>query len=195
MSGADGVISFAPPKTTEEALTIQREEKVRTILLQAIPIDYLSDFHFYIDARDLWLAIQAKFGGNDDSKRMRKATLRQQFQDFRVSEEEGIHKGYDRFHKILSGLNQLKAKPDNEDCNAKFLRSLPPSWLQVSISMKTRGGLDLMTFDDMYNKLKGLESDVRSPIRGTAPTYGAFVSTHGHNSTYESSPGSSSGAS
>ena len=55
VSGSDGVISFAPPKTNEEALTIQREEKVRTILLQAIPIDYLSDFHYYIDARDLWL--------------------------------------------------------------------------------------------------------------------------------------------
>ncbi|GJS81805.1 putative ribonuclease H-like domain-containing protein [Tanacetum coccineum] len=47
-----------------------------------------------------------------------------------VSESEGLHKGYDRFHKILSQLNQMQAKPDNEDCNMKFLRALLPSWSQ-----------------------------------------------------------------
>jgi hypothetical protein len=86
-----------------------------------------------------------------------------------------IHKGYDRFQKILSQLNQLKARPDNEDCNAKFLRSLPPSWLQVSIALKTKGGLDMISFDDLYNKLKSLEPDVRSSIRPS--THSAFVST------------------
>lgn len=119
------------------------------------------------------MAIKARFGGNDESRRLQKSMLKQKFQEFQISEEEGIHKGYDRFHRILSQLNQLKARPDNEDCNAKFLRSLPPSWLQVSIALKTKGGLDLMSFDDLYNKLKSLEPDVRSPIRPS--THSAFV--------------------
>ncbi|GJW99347.1 putative ribonuclease H-like domain-containing protein [Tanacetum coccineum] len=53
---------------------------------------------------------------------------------------EGLHKGYDRFQKILSQLNQMQAKPDNEDCNMKFLRVLPPSWSQVAITLKQRVG-------------------------------------------------------
>ena len=93
------------PKSQEEVLAMQREEKVRTILLQAIPEDHLCDFHYMEDARDLWLALKAKFGDNAESRRLRKSLLRQQFQDFQISEEEGIHKGYDRFHKILSQLN------------------------------------------------------------------------------------------
>ncbi|GJT18599.1 putative ribonuclease H-like domain-containing protein [Tanacetum coccineum] len=40
-------------------------------------------------------------------------------------------KGYDRFQKVLSQLNQMQARPDNEDCNMKFLRALPPSWSQL----------------------------------------------------------------
>ena len=87
--------------------------------------------------------------------------LRQEFQEFKISEEEGIHKGYDRFQKILSQLNKLKAKPDNEECNSKFLRALPPSWSQVIIALKTKGGLDYLSFDDLYNKLKSLELDIK----------------------------------
>ncbi|GJZ42374.1 hypothetical protein Tco_0589260 [Tanacetum coccineum] len=64
------------------------------------------------DARDIWLAVKARFGGNDESKKLRKSMLKQ---EFRVSELEGLHKGYDRFQKILSQLNQMQAKPDNED--------------------------------------------------------------------------------
>ncbi|GKG52674.1 hypothetical protein Tco_0549786, partial [Tanacetum coccineum] len=50
--------------------------------------------------------------------------LKQQFTEFSVTEEEGLHKGYDRFQKILSQLNQVQARPDNDDINLKFLRSL-----------------------------------------------------------------------
>nr|GEU84673.1 hypothetical protein [Tanacetum cinerariifolium] len=47
--------------------------------------------------------------------------LKQEFSEFSVSEEEGLHKGYDRFQKILSQLNQMQANPDNDDVNIKSL--------------------------------------------------------------------------
>ncbi|GJY43296.1 ribonuclease H-like domain-containing protein [Tanacetum coccineum] len=66
-----------------------------------------------------------------------------------------------QFQKILSQLNQVQARPDNDDINLKFLRALPSSWSQVGLALKTRGGLDSMSFDDLYNKLRSLELDVR----------------------------------
>nr|GEY03159.1 ribonuclease H-like domain-containing protein [Tanacetum cinerariifolium] len=44
---------------------------------------------------------------------------------------QGLHKGYDKMQKILSQLNQLKAKPEDKDINLKFLRALPSSWSQT----------------------------------------------------------------
>nr|GEV95877.1 hypothetical protein [Tanacetum cinerariifolium] len=41
----------------------------------------------------------------------------QEFSEFRIGKAEGLHKGYDRMQKILSQLNQLKAKPEDEDIN------------------------------------------------------------------------------
>nr|GEU36366.1 hypothetical protein [Tanacetum cinerariifolium] len=125
--------------------------------------------------------MKARFGGNEESKKMRKTMLKQEFSEFSVSEEEGLHKGYDRFQKILSQLNQKLAKPDNDDVNLKFLRALRSSQSQVTLTLKTRGGLEYLSFDDLYNKLRSLEINVKGGSsygsRGTtvAPTHSAFI--------------------
>nr|GEU35008.1 ribonuclease H-like domain-containing protein [Tanacetum cinerariifolium] len=86
-----------------------------------------------------------------------------------------------RMQKILSQLNQLKAKPEDEDINLKFLRALPSSWAQVALTLKTKGGLKLLSFDDLYYKLKTLEVDVKgyttfSSSQSAGPSHFAFVS-------------------
>nr|GEZ21509.1 ribonuclease H-like domain-containing protein [Tanacetum cinerariifolium] len=96
---------------------VGRESKARTTLLQSIPDDHIADFHYMDDARDIWNAVKARFGGNAVSRKMRKSMLKQEFLEFRISEAEGLYKGYDRMQKILSQLNQLKAKPDAEEIN------------------------------------------------------------------------------
>ncbi|GJT40819.1 putative ribonuclease H-like domain-containing protein [Tanacetum coccineum] len=81
-----------------------------------------------------------------------------------------------------SQLNQLKAKPEDEDINLKFLRALPSSWSQVALTLKTKGGLELLSFDDLYYKLKTLEVDIKrystfSSSHSAGPSHSAFVST------------------
>ncbi|GKA09483.1 hypothetical protein Tco_0688814, partial [Tanacetum coccineum] len=149
---------------------------------KSIPDDHVADFHYMDDARDIWNAVKARFGGNAESKKMRKSMLKQEFLEFRISEAEGLHKGYDRMQKILSQLNQLKAKPEDEDINLKFLRALPSSWSQVALTLKTKGGLELLSFDDLYYKLKTLEVDIKgystfSSSQSAGPSHSAFVST------------------
>nr|GEY11890.1 xylulose kinase-1 [Tanacetum cinerariifolium] len=112
-----GGIIILSPVSFEEYVAIQREIKARTLLLQSLPEDHMADFHHLDDAREIWLAVNARFGDNEESKKMRKTMLKQEFLEFSVSEEEGLHKGYDRFQKILSQLNQMQAKPDNDDVN------------------------------------------------------------------------------
>ena len=70
----------------------------------------------------------------------------------------------------------------------KFLRALPHSWSQVALALKTRGGLESMSFDDLYNKLRSLELDVRmghsygTKAAAAAPTHSAFVGASGSGS-------------
>ncbi|GJW77424.1 hypothetical protein Tco_0139106 [Tanacetum coccineum] len=145
-----------PPVTMEEQIAVQRETKARTILLQSLLEDHMADFHHLDDAKDIWLAVKARFGGNEESKKMRKSMLKQEFADFKISESEGLHKD-------------------------KFLRSFTTFMVhKVAITLKTKGGLDFLSFDDLYNKLRTLEIDVKGGSSydsrvPAAPTHSAFI--------------------
>ncbi|GKA09829.1 putative ribonuclease H-like domain-containing protein [Tanacetum coccineum] len=52
------------------------------------------------DAKEMWDAIKSRYGGNDESKKMQKYILKQQFKGFSVSNSEGLHKGYDSGHDL-----------------------------------------------------------------------------------------------
>nr|GEU48733.1 putative ribonuclease H-like domain-containing protein [Tanacetum cinerariifolium] len=118
----NGQIKVLPPKTAEEILAGKRERKLRTTLLMAIPEDHLAKFHKMTDAKEMWEAIKSRFSGNDESKKMQKYILKQQFKGFYISNLEGLHKGYDRFQSILSQLEIHGADVSTKDANQKFLR-------------------------------------------------------------------------
>ncbi|GJV97526.1 hypothetical protein Tco_1549103 [Tanacetum coccineum] len=132
-----------------------------------IMADFLPSLSVCLAKRNNLLTVKAKFGRNEESKKMRKSMLKQEFADFKITESE--------------------ARPDNEDYNMKFLRALPPSWSQVAITLKTKGGLDFLSFDDLYNKLRTLKIDVKGGSSydsrvHAAPTHSAFISAASTNS-------------
>ncbi|GJU89987.1 reverse transcriptase domain-containing protein [Tanacetum coccineum] len=157
----NGQIKVLPLKTVKEILAREKERKARTTLLMAIPEDHLAKFHKMTDAKEMWDAIKSRFGGNDESKKMQKYILKQQFEGFSVSNSKGLHKGYDRFQSLLSQLEIHGAGVSTEDTNQKFLRSLPSSWSQVSLIMRTKPRVDSLSFDDLYNNLGVFETDVK----------------------------------
>ncbi|GKD06657.1 hypothetical protein Tco_1181631, partial [Tanacetum coccineum] len=124
----NGQIKVLPPKTAEEILAREKERKARTTLLMAIPEDHLAKFHKMTDAKEIWETIKSRFCGNDESNKMQKYILKQQFESFYVSNSEGLYKGYDRFQSLLSQLEIHGAGISTEDANQKFLRSLPAPW-------------------------------------------------------------------
>ncbi|GJS11444.1 putative ribonuclease H-like domain-containing protein [Tanacetum coccineum] len=65
-----------------------------------------------------------------------------------------------------------------EDANQKFLRSLPSAWSQVSLIMRTKPGVDSLSFDDLYNNLRVFESDIKGSTASSSssPQNIAFVS-------------------
>ncbi|GJT25486.1 hypothetical protein Tco_0895423 [Tanacetum coccineum] len=109
-----------PPKTAQALLQRQRERKAKIILIFAIPDEYQLRFHGIKDAKSLWAAIKSRFGGNVESKKMQKTILKKNFENFFVSNTEGLDKAYDRFQKLISLLEVHGAAVPNED-NVAFL--------------------------------------------------------------------------
>ncbi|GJW04970.1 putative ribonuclease H-like domain-containing protein [Tanacetum coccineum] len=157
----NGVETEVPPKTAQAILARQKERKAKSILLLAIPDEYQLRFHTIKDAKSLLAAIKSRFGGNVESKKMQKNVLKQQFENFSVSDTEGLDKAYDRFQKLISQLEVHGAAVSNEDANQKFLRALPSSWNNIALIMRNKEGIDELDIDDLYNNLKVFDADIK----------------------------------
>nr|GEY71852.1 ribonuclease H-like domain-containing protein [Tanacetum cinerariifolium] len=146
------IIKVLPLKTAKEVVAKERERKARTILLMALPEDHLAKFHKMADVKEMWEAIKSRFG-------------------------EGLHKGYDRFQTLSSQLDIHGASVSHEDANQKFLSSLPSTWSQVALIMRTNPGLDTLSFDDLYNNLRVFERDIKGTTASSSNIQNvAFVS-------------------
>nr|GEY65582.1 ribonuclease H-like domain-containing protein [Tanacetum cinerariifolium] len=152
------MIKVLPPKTAEEVVAREKERKARTTLLMALPKDHLAKFHKMADEKEMWEAIKSRFG---------------------------LHRGYDRFQTLLSQLEIHGAGVSHEAANKKFLRSLPSSWSQVALIIKTKPGLDTLSFDDLYNNLRVFERDVKGTTASSSSNTQnvAFVSANNTSST------------
>ncbi|GJV93133.1 hypothetical protein Tco_1540946 [Tanacetum coccineum] len=99
---------------------------------------------------------------------MQKAVLKQQFEAFTISSSEGLEKGYDRFQQLLSQLEAHGAEVSTEDANHKFLRSLPPAWSNLAMTMRTKPDVDTLSIDDLYNNLRVFEQELTSTSKSSA---------------------------
>ncbi|GKD40985.1 hypothetical protein Tco_1261192 [Tanacetum coccineum] len=48
-----------------------------------------------------------------------------------------------------------------EDANHKFLRSLPPAWDSLAMTMRMKKNIDTLSIDDLYNNLSVFEQDIQ----------------------------------
>ncbi|GJV25796.1 putative ribonuclease H-like domain-containing protein [Tanacetum coccineum] len=153
-TGKDGIVRILSPVTAAEIQAVEKERKAKNILLMAIPKEHMRRFHGMDDAKEIWEAIRTRFGGNANSKKMQKAVFKQQFEAFKISNSEGLEKGYDRFQQLLSQLEAHGAEVSTEDANHKFLRSLPPAWSNLAMTMRTNPEIDNLSIDDCNNNLR-----------------------------------------
>ncbi|GKD91448.1 hypothetical protein Tco_1366955 [Tanacetum coccineum] len=85
---------------------------------------------------------------------MQKTILKQNYENFAASSQEGLDKTYDRFQKLISQLEIHGEVISQEDANLKLLRSLPSAWNNIALIMRNKSDLDTLSMDDLYNNLK-----------------------------------------
>nr|GEV90879.1 hypothetical protein [Tanacetum cinerariifolium] len=90
--------------TTEEKAQKKNDVKARSMLLMALPNEHLLTFSQYKDANTLFEAIQARFGGNDATKKTQRTLLYQMNENFNAPSTESLDSIFNRLWKIFSQL-------------------------------------------------------------------------------------------
>ncbi|GKA47519.1 ribonuclease H-like domain-containing protein [Tanacetum coccineum] len=134
----------------------------------------------------LWCMRMEQYLTNTDYALWQKNVLKQQFENFSVSDTKGLDKAYDRFQKLISLLEVHGAAISNEDVNQKFLRALLSSWNNVALIMRNKTGIDDLDIDDLYNNIKVFEADIKSSSRSSSNSQNVvFLSAEDTNSINE----------
>ncbi|GJX90561.1 hypothetical protein Tco_0343887 [Tanacetum coccineum] len=148
----DGVEQTYPPTTTEEKLARKNELKARGTLLMALPNEHQLKFNSYKSANSLMEAIEKRFGGNKESKKVQKTLLKQQYENFNGKSSEGLDQIYDRLQKLISQLEIHGETISQEDVNLKLLRSLPSEWKTHTLIWRNKPDLETLSMDDFTNE-------------------------------------------
>nr|GEV64258.1 hypothetical protein [Tanacetum cinerariifolium] len=104
----DGVVQPIAPTIAEQRLAKKNELKVRGTLLMALPDKHQLKFNIYKDAKSLMKAIEKRFGGNKETKKVQKTLLKQQYENFTGSSSESINQIHYRLQKLIRQLEILE---------------------------------------------------------------------------------------
>ncbi|GJX42141.1 ribonuclease H-like domain-containing protein [Tanacetum coccineum] len=181
-TNADGTSTSTIPGavTAEEKIQKKNDLKARSILMMTLPSEHLLTFNQYKDAKTLFEAIEARFGGNEATKKTQKTLLKQMYENFNASSSESLDSIFTRLQKIVSQLAILGENISQEDLNFKFLRSLPSEWSMHVVVWRNKSDLGSISFDDLYNNFKIVEQEVKRSVISSSNSSSqnvAFVST------------------
>nr|GEU41125.1 hypothetical protein [Tanacetum cinerariifolium] len=146
------------PTSAEEKLDKKNEMKARGTLLMALLNKDRLKFHSYQDTKLLMEAIEKRYGGNEESKKVQRTLL-----------------------------NQLEIQGEvieQEDMNLKLLRSLPSEWKSHALIWRNKVDKETISLDDLYNNIKIYEFElIGSSSTSQNPQNIAFVSSNSTNNT------------
>nr|GEZ21424.1 hypothetical protein [Tanacetum cinerariifolium] len=86
----EGVVQPVALTTAEQRLARKNDLKARGTLLMALPDKHQLKFIIHNDAKTLMEAIEKRFSGNKETKKVQKTLLKQQYENFTCSSSESL---------------------------------------------------------------------------------------------------------
>ncbi|GJY53708.1 ribonuclease H-like domain-containing protein [Tanacetum coccineum] len=162
----DGISTTTIPGavTADEKILKNNDLKAQSILIMTLPSEHLLTLNKHKDAKSLFKAIEARFGGNEATKKTQKTLLKQMYETFNASSSESLDSIFNRRQKIMSQLTILGEIITPEELNLKFLRSLPIEWGMHVMVWRNKSDLGLISFDDLYNNFKIVEPEFKRSV-------------------------------
>nr|GEU29437.1 putative ribonuclease H-like domain-containing protein [Tanacetum cinerariifolium] len=118
----DGLVQIVAPTIAEQRLARENELKAKGTLFMALPDKNKLKFNIHKDAKSLIEAIEKRFGGNKETKKVQKTLLEQQYENFSGTSSESLDQIHDRIQKLISQL-EILGETLSGNINLKFLRT------------------------------------------------------------------------
>ncbi|GJY24411.1 hypothetical protein Tco_0398069 [Tanacetum coccineum] len=128
-TNADGTSTSTIPGvvTANEKIQKKNDLKARSILMMTLLSEHLLTFNQYKDAKSLFEAIEARFGGNEATKKTQKTLLKQMYENFNASSSKSLDSIFTWWKQISHKRTKNKAKNDKTKHGMEMCEKTKPN--------------------------------------------------------------------
>nr|GEV43563.1 ribonuclease H-like domain-containing protein [Tanacetum cinerariifolium] len=130
----DGFVQVIAPTTAEQILTKKNELKARGTLLMALPDKHQLKFNIHKDSKSFMEAIEKRFGGTKETKKVQKTLLKQQYKNFSGQRYESLNQIHDRLQNLISQLEILGESISHTNGSVSVVLSVSAASYKASVS-------------------------------------------------------------
>ena len=123
----------------------QKDRLALSTMLAAIPESSCVQLDIKKSAKVNWEIIRSFHVGIDRLAQSRAQGLRREFENLSMKKTDKVSDFTDRFSRIVFELRQLGERLDDKDAVKKLLRSMPPRYDSLTLSLERFGDLDSMS--------------------------------------------------
>ncbi|WJX51802.1 25S rRNA (cytosine(2870)-C(5))-methyltransferase [Trifolium repens] len=148
--------------TTTEKKAYKKHHKVKDILIGCISHNEYLKITNKSTAKSIYDSLCSTYKGNKQVQEAKATLLIQQYELFRMKDDENIESMYSRFKILVAGLQVLKRSYTTSDHVRKILRSLPSRWRPKVTAIQEAKDLDTLGLEELISSLMSHEIELSS---------------------------------
>jgi len=155
----EGAVVDRKKHSSAQKKMYKKHHKIRGSLVLAIPrVEYMK-MSDKSTAKEMFASLCANYEGSKKVKEVKAFMLVNQYELFKIKDDESIEEVYSRFHTLVSRLQILKKSYVASNHVSKILRSLPARWRPKVTSIEEAKDLNTLSVKDLVSSLKDLDGD------------------------------------
>jgi len=146
--------------TLDENKRAHYDVRAKNIISSTLTLDEFYRVSMCESAKEMWDVLEVTHEGTNEVKRVRKNTLIQEYEMFRMKSRESICDVQKRFTHIVNHLLALDKTFDKEGLNTKILKSLNRTWQPKVTAISKSRDLTSMNIATLFGKLREHELEL-----------------------------------
>lgn len=159
------------PTDANEKLKFELDKKARYALLCGLTRDVFAKVIYCKSANDIWVKLETIYQGDDKVKESKLITLKTQFDNLKMSEDETIAAYFLRVEEVVNARKGLGEDIEEHDVVSKVIRSVLPKFETKISTLEEKKSFSKMTLHQ---------------LQGTLTTYEMRISNQASSSSKES---------
>jgi hypothetical protein len=162
------MMASSPPTDVAAKKLCNDNSRVVNAILSGLSINVFVKVMHCKSAKELWDKLKVIYEGDSKVKQAKLQTLRAQFENLKMKEEENIAEYLQRVDEIVNSVRALGETVEDKYIVQKVLRSFPMRYDAKISTLEDRDNLDKLTMDELHGILIAYEMRTRKerPSKG-----------------------------